>query len=510
MQRDGALTSLWQYSMPGYTTAQNEISDNVFDVAIVGAGITGLSTALRLQKAGKKVIVLEAHTIGFGTTGGTTAHINNFFDNPYYQIIKDFGQKNAQLLSTAAKQAIQLIETNISEHHIDCDFSKLPGYVYAVDSEQTKMLQDIVKGTNEAGVEMNFCDTIPVPIPFESAAVAPSQAQFNPAKYIYGLATAFEDAGGIIQQQARVNDWKEESELKILDTEKGRIKARNIVFATHIPPGVNLLHFRCAPYRSYAIAVKLANNNYPEALAYDLYDPYHYYRTQYVNGEPYLIAGGEDHKTAHKENTTDNFRKLEAYVRRFYNIQHVAFQWSSQYYEPVDGLPYIGQLPQHGEGCYVATGFSGNGMTYGTISAIVLTDLILDGNSIYKSLFDPLRIKPIAGFTAFVKENADVVGNLMSGWFSKEKLNEIVELAIGEAKVVKYEGHAIALYKDEKGKLHAVSPTCTHVKCTVNWNDAEKSWDCPCHGARYDSDGAVLTGPATKGLTPIELKDIVK
>jgi glycine/D-amino acid oxidase-like deaminating enzyme/nitrite reductase/ring-hydroxylating ferredoxin subunit len=509
MQRDGALTSLWQ-STPGYTSAEFNFPDQTFDVAVVGAGITGLSTALRLQEAGKKVVVVEAHTIGFGTTGGTTAHINTIFDNPYHQIISDFGEKNAQLLAMASKQAIQLIESNITEHNIDCDFVRLPGYIYSVDGEQSKLLDQMIEATKRAGVDMNYTDNIPVPIPFETAAVVPGQAQFNPAKYIYGLATAFEEAGGIIVQNARVNELREIEEFKILETAKGKIKSKIIIYATHIPPGVNLLHFRCAPYRSYAIAVKLANNNYPEALAYDLYDPYHYYRTQYVNGEPYLIVGGEDHKTAHKDNTTDNFRKLEAYVRRFYNIQRVAFQWSSQFYEPVDGLAYIGQLPQHDENCYVATGFGGNGMTYGTISAIVLTDLILDGNSTYKSLFDPLRIKPVAGFTQFVKENADVVGNLIGGWFSKEKLNEIVDLAAGEAKVVRYEGKAIALFKDEYGKLHAVNPTCTHVKCTVNWNDAERSWDCPCHGARYDAHGKVLTGPASKDLTPIEIKDLLK
>lgn len=508
MQRDGALTGLWQYNMPGYTSAQFSFPEETFDVAVVGAGITGLTTALRLQKAGKKVIILEAHTIGFGTTGGTTAHINTFFDNSYDQIIKDFGEKNAQLLAVAAKQAMQLIEQNVTEHHIDCEFIKLPAYVYAVDDAQASMLNDIVKGTNATGVEMNFEDHLPVPIPFQSVAAVPRQAQFHPTKYIYGLATAFEEAGGVIVQQARVNEFAEHEEFKILETAKGRIKALNIVYATHIPPGVNLLHFRCVPYRSYAMALKLADKNYPEALAYDLYDPYHYFRTQYVNGEPYLIAGGEDHKTAHKENTTDSFRKLEAYVRKFYNVHHVAFQWSSQYFEPVDGLPYIGQLPQHGAGCYVASGFGGNGMTYGTLSAIVLTDLILDGNSIYRPLFDPLRVKPMAGFTNFIKENADVVGNLIGGFFSRTKLNELVELAAGEAKVVKYEGASIALYKDDNGKLHAVNPTCTHVKCTVAWNDAEKSWDCPCHGARYDADGKVLTGPATKDLIKIEIQDL--
>jgi glycine/D-amino acid oxidase-like deaminating enzyme len=379
MQRDGALTSLWQSSVPTYqTVAHKDPLPQDADVVIVGGGITGITTAYLLQQGGKKCVIVESHTLGFGTTGGTTAHINTFMDNPYNQVIKDFGEMNAQVLAQGAKQALELIEKNVQELKIDCEFIKLPGFIYAVDDDQQKQLDEIAEASNKVGVEMLTADTIPVPIPFVKSVTVPGQAQFNPVKYIYALAKAFEEAGGIIVQHCRVTKV-DEAETKTVHTQLGEIKTPLVIYATHIPPGINLLHLRCAPYRSYAIAVKLEDEKYPEALAYDLYDPYHYFRTQEVNGELYLVAGGEDHKTAHEENTNACFRKLEAYVRKFYNVRNVSFQWSSQYYEPADGLAYIGHLPMSAEGMYVATGFGGNGMTYGTLSAIVLSEQILNG-----------------------------------------------------------------------------------------------------------------------------------
>ncbi len=290
----------------------------------------------------------------------------------------------------------------------------------------------------------------------------------------------------------------------------GNIRAKFLIYATHVPPGVNLLHFRNAPYRSYAMAVKLKDGNYPDGLAYDMYNPYHYYRTQEVDGEKYLVAGGEDHKTAHEENTEACFTRLESYLMKYFAVEKVSFKWSSQYFEPTDGLPYIGHLPGNPKNVFVATGFGGNGITYSHVAAKVLTDLIVAGKSEYEKLYDPNRIKPVAGFTNFVKEAADVVGKFIGDRFNKEKIKELADIARGEAKLVKYEGHSIALYKDENGNVHAVNPACTHINCMVGWNTAEKTWDCPCHGSRFDADGVMLTAPARKDLERIDLTEISK
>lgn len=292
-----------------------------------------------------------------------------------------------------------------------------------------------------------------------------------------------------------------------MDTTAGTVKAAALVWATHIPPGINLLHFRAAPYRSYAIAVTLEYDDYPVGVAYDMYDPYHYYRTQEVDGKKYLIIGGEDHKTAHEENTEACFNRLVAHAKTYFAVKDVAFRWSSQYFEPADGLAYIGHLPGNPDNVYVATGYGGNGITYSHIAARVLTDLIVTGHSEYKDLFSPGRIKPVAGFAAFVEHNAGVVKEFVAKRIAVNKIEGLSELAHGEARVVKYEGETVALYKDEAGGLHALNPVCTHAKCVVGWNSAEKSWDCPCHGARFNVDGEVLTGPARKGLEKVELAE---
>ena len=508
MKRDGALESLWQDTTKEFNTQSTINNSKRCDVLIVGGGITGVATGIQLQKQGKQCIIVEAHTLCFGTTGGTTAHLNTFFDTTYPEIEKKFGESNAQLACKAAKAALALVKQNVSDYAIDCQLEPKEGYLYSQDQKQTEELDEIFSASVRAGAEISYSATIPVDIPFEKAVVYHNQAQFHPTRYVMSLAKEFTKMGGEILENCRLTNYSGDKQGLEIETEKGNIHADYLVFATHIPPGINLLHFRCAPYRSYAVAAQLTDNNYPDGLAYDMYDPYHYYRTQEVDGIKYLIAGGEDHKTAHEENTVACFNRLEAHLNKYFNIKEFTFRWSSQYFEPADGMAYIGKLPGHSNNILVATGYGGNGMTYSHIAALTLSDLILKGESEYAELYDPGRIKIAAGFTNFVKENVDVIEEFIGKRLAKEKLEELADLAPGEAKVVKYEGSSIALYKDDKGVLHAINPVCTHAKCIVGWNSAEKSWDCPCHGARYTPEGEVLTGPASKGLESIKLEEI--
>jgi glycine/D-amino acid oxidase-like deaminating enzyme/nitrite reductase/ring-hydroxylating ferredoxin subunit len=408
-------------------------------------------------------------------------------------------------VASAAREALELVKKNIKEYSIDCDYSEQEGYLFSQDEKQTKELDEIYDASQKAGCEVRYEDKIPVPLDFIKVVVYEKQAQFHPAKYLYALAKAFEDAGGVLLQGCRITGVYEKGDHLEIVSSLEKIQAHQLIYATHIPPGVNLLHFRCAPYRSYVMALKLKDNNYPDGLAYDMYDPYHYYRTQEVNEEKYLIAGGEDHKTAHVENAEECFRKLEAYLQKYFDIEEVSFKWSSQYFQSTDGLPYIGHLPGNPDNVFVATGFGGNGMTYSHVTASLLTGLIVKGENKYEKLFDPNRIKPVAGFESFVKEAADVIAKFIGDRFTKTKIHELAELAPGEAKVVKYEGDSIALYKDENGELHAVNPACTHINCMVGWNSAEKTWDCPCHGSRFSMDGEMLTAPARKDLEKISL-----
>jgi glycine/D-amino acid oxidase-like deaminating enzyme/nitrite reductase/ring-hydroxylating ferredoxin subunit len=507
MKRDGATNSLWQMGMEDYQAAANP-GNIQFDVIIAGGGVTGVTTALQLQKAGMKCLLLEAQTLCFGTTGGTTAHLNTFLDTSYHDIKSDFGEDAIHLVSNATTRALDLYLANIEEYNIDCEYEQKDGYVYSVNDKQTEELDKIFNASRLAGVDVAYSDRIPLDIKFQKAIVYRNQAQVHATKYVFALAKEFEKAGGVILQHCRVEKTVEADDKVTVESSLGAFQGTFLIYATHIPPHINLLHFRCAPYRSYAIAVKL-NGNYPEGLSYDMFDPYHYYRTQEVNGEKYFIIGGEDHKTAHETNTEACFRNLEAHAREHFDVQEITHKWSSQFFEPSDGLAYIGLLPGSSGNILVATGYSGNGMTYSHIAALLLTDLVHKKENAWAALFNPNRIKPVAGFANFVKENADVVKQFIGKRISTEKIKELSEMAAGEGKLVKFEGNRLAIYKDESGKIYALNPVCTHAKCIVDWNQAEKSWDCPCHGARYDIDGTVLTGPASHALELVELSELV-
>lgn len=503
MKRDGTLESLWQKTTPEFNSKNNNWNDKLFDVVIVGGGITGVTTALLLQQQGKQCLIAESFNIGFGTTSGTTAHLNTLLDTPYSIIEKNFGEDGAKLVAKGAKEAIDIVEILSSKYKINNDFSYQYATLFAQNEDENKELKKIFEATIKAGVEGRWTDKIPVPADFTIAAEFAGQAQMHPTRYIAALAQAFEAAGGVIVQNCKVTDVKD-GEILNINTTQGVITANNLVWATHLPPGINLFNFRCAPYRSYAAAFKLADGTYPAGLAYDMKDPYHYYRSQTIDGEKYLIAGGYDHKTGHNENTGFAFTELDAHIHNLYKGSKISAKWSSQYYESVDGLPYIGLMPGS-DNVYAATGYGGNGMTYGTLAARIVTDLITTKYSIYKDIFSPSRMKPIAGLSNFIKENADAISSFIGKRLNYESIEQLAELAPGEARVTEFNGEKMALYKDDNGKVHAFDPVCPHAKCIVNWNTAEKTWDCPCHGGRYSCMGQLITGPATKGLERITI-----
>lgn len=506
MDRDGKQESIWQNGLGEFKPTNAWQTDKQYDVLIVGGGITGLSTALVLQEKGMKCILAEAHTLAFGTTSGTTAHLNTILDTTYAQVTKDFGEQAAIQLAIGAREGIDLIEGLASKYKIDCDFAYKSGYIFADTDKEVYDLAEIRDGNKTANVLTDWAESIPVPIPFKKAIRVDFQAQVHATKYILGLARAFEENGGVILQHCLVNSINE-GDIITADTSLGIIQAKQAVYATHIPPGVNIFSFRCAPYRSYAMAFTLKSGTYPDGLAYDCKDPYHYYRTHTIDGQDYVIAGGFDHKTGHCDNTEYVFTELEAYMRKYFDIDKVAYRWSSQYYNSVDGLPYIGLMPGH-DNVYVATGFGGNGMVYGSLAAKMLCNIMHKEATPYEDLFDPGRIKISAGFATFIKENLDVVSQFIARRLSYDKIETLSDLAAGEATIAEWEGNKVAIYKDDNGHIYAVDPVCPHAGCMVSWNNAEKSWDCPCHGARYAPNGDLLTGPATKGLTQIKWEDI--
>lgn len=496
--RDGALTSPWQSGAVA-PQSQAESTDEVFDCLVVGAGITGLTSALLLQQTGKKTLIAEAQTPGFGTTGGTSAHINTFADTTYPETESAFGTEGAQLFADAIHDGCALIKSNIDQLNIDCDYAPKTGYLYAENGAEVKQLADVYKGAQKVGVAVKYVTRVPTPVPFLKALAWDGQAQFHPVKYLQGLQKAYLAAGGIVRENTPIGTVNTEDGVHSI----AGIRARAVIYATHMPPNINVFNLECAPYRSYVLAVKLKTGKYPDALIYDSQEPYHYVRSHLIDGEELLLIGGLDHKTGHGD-PEKAFAELEKYTRKYYPVSSVNYRWSSQYYVPVDGLPYIGQMPLAAEGIYCATGYNGNGMMLGSVAGQILADLVSKRANKYTDLFSPSRIKPVDSFTEFVKENADVAYHFVADRFGLHETDSLKRLQPGQGKLVEVDGRKIAAYRDEGGEIYALSPVCTHAGCIVNWNSEEKSWDCPCHGARYDINGKVLTGPATRRLKKLE------
>ncbi|KQM78480.1 oxidoreductase [Pedobacter sp. Leaf216] len=501
--RDGKNISLWQANEK-IENYQQENSTNIYDALIIGGGITGLTTAYNLQREGKKCLLVDAHNLGYGTTGGTTAHLNTFFDATYPEIDSDFGKDASKLIAAAGKKMIASIKNNIDELHIDADFEYKDGYLFSQNDEETEQLQQILSSSQEAGVAVTESEKNGVPIEFQYSICFKEQAQFHPLKYIYGLAKGFKQLGGEILEGIKIKETTFKEGIHTAAFKGGEIKAKNLVWATHIPPGINILSLRNAPYRSYVLAVTLSDDAYPECISYDMKEPYHYFRSHEIDGQKYLIIGGADHKTGH-DDPEKAFEDLENYARQYFKIAEINFRWSSQYYVPVDGLPYIGQMPGGDDRTYLATGFNGNGMIFGSLSGALITDLILGKENELTKLLSPSRLKPISGFSEFVKENADVAYHFVADRFGNQVLDSLNNLANGEGKIASFDGEKLAIYKSEEGKITALDPVCTHAGCIVNWNASEKSWDCPCHGGRFDTDGCVLTGPPREPLKKVEV-----
>ena len=504
MKRDGENKSLWQDVQ--MSNATNENQEKTYEVIIAGAGITGLTAGYLLQKAGKNCLILEADNIGFGTTGGTTAHINTFYDAQYDRVIADFGEDDACLLAETGPEVIAQIKKIIAEHDIECEFEDRSSYVFSLDKKQSEKLDQLYEATVKVGLPVKRAAANPFPIPFDRIIKIEGQAQFHPLKYIKALSEEFLKMGGTIAIGEKVTEVSEKDQLVQVKTEQANYQTQDFIWATHVVPNINRMNFLAAPYRSYVLAFTLLSDEYPKAQAADLSEPYHYYRTQEIDGKKYIIAGGEDHKTGQEENPEQRFQNLENYVRDYFDVAEITHRWSSQFYTPTDGLPFIGKSPGDRH-IYWATGYDGNGMTFGTLSAMMISDFINGKKNKYEDLFDPSRLNVKAGILDTLKESSDAVFHLIVDKFTAEKIKSLEEIKPGEGKTVSYDGNTVSIYRAESGTLHAVKSACTHMGGNVSWNKTEKSWDCPCHGARFNIDGKVLNGPATKDLEIVDLKE---
>lgn len=501
LARDGDHKSPWQYT-EGLNRLETDYYSS-YDIVIIGGGITGITTAIMLQASGKKCLVLEAFTLGFGTTSGTSAHLNTFFDLTYPEIERKFSKDAAALIAEAGKTALDIIHQYVLKYSIDCDFEFKPGYLFAQTEQEEKQLSEILRASKEAGLRVSESDTNGLPIAFRRSLLFEDQAQFHPLKYIKALAEEYIALGGHIIEHSPVHLVTAVDAKHKIEAAGTSFVCDHLIYATHIPPGLNRFNFNCAPYRSYVVGVTLADKAYPPGMAYDMKDPYYYYRTHLVNGELMLLAGGEDHKTGQGD-PADAFARLEKHISANFNVEALKFRWSSQYYIPADGLPYIGAEPG-AENVYVATGYNGNGMIFGTLAAHIIHDLIIREDNPYAPLLSPSRLKPLASAAAVISENSNVAYHFIADRFNVEAAEAFRSVKSGSGKVLDCQGKKVAAYRDDNHQLHVFEAYCTHAGCVVSFNAEERSWDCPCHGGRFSIEGKVINGPPQEDLIPFDI-----
>ncbi|GAB6060026.1 FAD-dependent oxidoreductase [Desulfonatronum parangueonense] len=491
--------------------AKSLTADTQTDVCVVGAGIAGMTTAYLLAREGKSVIVLDAGQIGGGMTQRTTAHLSNAIDGGYHQIERLHGEEGAKIAAQSHTAAIERIGQVSSEEAIDCDFERVDGYLFTSPGESKQELELELKAAHRAGltgVEL-LQDSPPQGLRTGPCLRFPDQGQFHPLKYLAGLAKAIERFGGRIFLQTRVTDMKGGSSAYVRTDAGQTVSAASIVIATNSPINdIVTIHTKQAPYTTYVVAARIPRGSVQRALYWDTEDPYHYVRIHGVTGEngehDLLIVGGEDHKTGQFDDGTQRHARLETWAReRFPMLESVEFRWSGQVMESVDGIAFIGRNPSGFQNIYIATGDTGMGMTHGTIAGMLITDLVMERQNPWAKLYDPSR-RTLRALNKWTEENLNVASRFVKDLSAGESMDVLEKIPVNEGAVLRQGLKKMAVYRDEQGTAHKLSARCTHLGCVVSWNSLEKSWDCPCHGSRYDSRGKVINGPANKDLTKME------
>jgi glycine/D-amino acid oxidase-like deaminating enzyme/nitrite reductase/ring-hydroxylating ferredoxin subunit len=498
--------SIWMdVTAPDYAPLGEDITA---DVCIVGAGIAGMTTAYLLAREGRSVVVLDDGPVGGGMTRRTTAHLATAIDDRYVTIERLHGRDGAQLAADSHAAAIDCIESIVREEYIECDFARLDGYLIAAPDAPADLLDRELAAAQRAGL----IDVVAVARPpagqFAGARCLkfPRQGQFHAGKYLAGLARALEKHGGRIFCSTHAAKIAGGSAARIETTRGPTVAADAIVVATNTPVNdVVTIHTKQSPYSTYVVAARGPRGSIAQALYWDTADPYHYVRLHDDGAEALLIVGGEDHKSGQADDGAERFSRLERWTReRFPAAGEVALRWSGQVIEPPDGVAFIGRNPGDADNVYIATGDSGMGMTHGTIAGLLLTQLILGRPAPWAALYDPAR-KMLRAPIEYARENLNVAAQYVQDYFGAGDVRSVDDLAPGRGAILRRGLAKVAVYRDDDGVLHEYSAACPHLGCIVAFDDVEKTWDCPCHGSRFDRFGSVIVGPANRDLAPARM-----
>lgn len=501
--------------------------DRRVETAVVGGGIAGVTAALHCAEAGREVALLESGRVVEGVTGRTTAKITAQHGFVYDDLLEAHGEEVARQYAAANSAAVEEVAARVEAHDIDCDFERTPAYTYAEATPdqraKTKREAGVAAGL---GLPAEYVSDLPLPDDAPGAVKFENQAQFHPRKYLLELVAQIPEQSNderetesAVYERTKVTNIEDGTPCRV-ETERGTATAENVVVATHFPIEDPALYFaRLYPKRSYVLAVRLAESGeVPSGMFYRDAQPYFSVRPHPTADGPVVLVGGQNHKTGQGGSTADRYRRLESQARDHFDVESIEYRWSTQDYVSVDRLPMVGRLGPRTENVFVATGFGGWGMTNGTAAGMLLADLArektasetdrskMDQSEMNRSetrdwveAFDPTRFTPEASGKEFLTENVNVGTKFVGDW-TKAALSHETELAPGEGEIVRRGGDVLAVARDDDGELHVESAVCPHLKCLVRWNDAESTWDCPCHGSRFSIDGDVLDGPAVSDL----------
>ncbi|MBD8498476.1 FAD-dependent oxidoreductase [Paenibacillus arenosi] len=489
-------------SLPSFSKLSES---SVAEIVVVGGGITGITAAYLLAKEGLNVMLVEAGRLLSSTTGNTTAKVTAQHDLIYDELIRNFGQEKAQLYYKANHEAMQFMKHIIQEHQIECDFSEQDAFIYTNSDKYIKKLEKEFAAYEKLGIPGDLVEQIALPIPIQSALVMHKQAQFHPLKYASKLVQLFIQLGGTIYEHTTVETVETEDQPIVVTTEGQKITCKHVVSCSHFPiiDGKGFYFAKMHAERSYVIGIK-SEKRYLGGMYLSADEPKRSIRAATLsNGEELILIGGESHTTGQGICTIKHYEALQAFAQSTFGIQEFPYRWSAQDFVTLDNLPYIGHISSSTPNIYVATGYRKWGMSTGTAAALLLRDMIIGKENAYQELYTPSRFHATTDVKNFIVQNVDVAKHLIGG-----KLQIIRKkpesLSNDEGAVVSVNGKRAGAYRDPKGNLHIVDTTCTHLGCEVEWNDGDRSWDCPCHGSRFSYDGAVLEGPATQPLKKVQ------